>query len=58
MCDNLDDNKKGELKNIDNKRKKENRDNLDTLEKKLLKNYEKKERENCAIILMVRKENR
>ena len=32
MCDNLDDNEKGELKNVDNKRKKEKRENLDALE--------------------------
>ena len=37
MRDNLDDNKKGELKKVDNKRKKEKRDNLDTHEKELLK---------------------
>ena len=30
------------MKKVDNKRKKEKRDNLDTHEKKLLKNYEKK----------------
>ena len=37
MRDNLDDNKKGELKKVDNKRKKEKRDDLDTHEKELLK---------------------
>ena len=37
MRDNLDDNKKGELKKVDNKRKKEKRDNVDTHEKELLK---------------------
>ena len=58
MRDNLDDNKKGELKKVDNKRKKEKRDNLDTHEKELLENYEKKERENCVITLMMIKENR
>ena len=41
MCINLDDNKKGEMKNVDNRRKKEKRDSLDTHEKELLKNYEK-----------------
>ena len=52
MHDNLDDNKKGESKDVDNKRKKEKRDNLHTYEKELLKNNEKKkERENCAITL-------
>ena len=45
MRDHLDDNKKGDLKNVDNKRKKEKRDNLDTNEKELLKNYEKKRKE-------------
>ena len=34
MCDNLDGNKKGKLKNLDNRRKKEKRNNLDTHEKK------------------------
>ena len=58
MRDNLDDNKKGELKKVDNKRKKKKRDNLDTHEKELLENYEKKERENCVITLMMIKENR
>ena len=56
MYDNLDDDKIGELKNGDNKKKK--RDKLDTHEKELLKNYEKKERENCMITLMIAKENR
>ena len=37
MRDNLGDNKKGELKKVDNKRKKEKRDNVDTHEKELLK---------------------
>ena len=37
MRDNLDDNKKGELKKVDNKRKKEKRDNVDTHAKELLK---------------------
>ena len=37
--------------------KKKKRDNIDTREKELLKNYEKKERENCMITLMI-KENR
>ena len=37
MRDNLDDNKKGELKRVDNKRRKEKRDNVDTHEKELLK---------------------
>ena len=32
MRDNLDDNEKGELKNVDNKRKKEKRENLDAHE--------------------------
>ena len=41
MCDNVDDNKKGELKSVDSKRKKKNVDNLDTHEKELLKKYEK-----------------
>ena len=36
MCDNVDDNKKGELKSVDSKRKKKNVDNLDTHEKELL----------------------
>ena len=45
MHDNLDDNKKGESKNVDNKRKKEKRDNLHTHEKELLKKYEKKRKE-------------
>ena len=58
MCDNLDDNEKGELKNFDSSRKKkQKRDNLDTHEKELLKNYEKKERENCMITLIMTKEN-
>ena len=39
--DNLDGNKKRELKNLDNKRK-EKRDNLNPHEKELLKNYEKR----------------
>ena len=30
ICDNLDDNEKGALKNVDSRRKKEKRDNLDT----------------------------
>ena len=47
MYDNLDDDKIGELKNGDNKKKK--RDKHDTNEKELLKNYEKKEREKCMI---------
>ena len=58
MGDNLDDNKKEELKNVDNKRKREKRDNLDTHEKKLLKNYEKKIRENYVITLMMAKGSR
>ena len=33
-------------------------DNLDTHEKELLKNYEKKERENSVITSMMTKENR
>ena len=33
MCDNLDENKKGKLKNLDNRRKKGKRTNLDTHEK-------------------------
>ena len=41
MRDNLDDNKKGGLKKVDSKRKKEKRGDLDTHEKELLKNYEK-----------------
>ena len=57
MGDNLDDKKNGELKKIDNKRKKKKRDNLDTREKELLKNYEKKERENCASTLTMAKES-
>ena len=57
MRDNLDDNRKGELKN-DYQRKIKKRDNLDTHDKELLKNFEKKERENWAITLMIRKENR
>ena len=36
MRNNLDDNKIRELKNVDNKKKKEKRDNLDTHEKELL----------------------
>ena len=39
MHDNLDDNRKGELKKDDNKKKKEKCDNLDTHEKELLKDY-------------------
>ena len=58
MGDNLDDNKKEEIKNVDNKRKREKRDNLDTHEKKLLKNYEKKIRENYVITLMMAKGSR
>ena len=58
MRDNHDDNKKGELKKVDQKRKKEKRDNLDTHEKELLNNYEKKERENFAMNLKMTKENR
>ena len=58
MRDNHDDNKKGELKKVDHKRKKEKRDNLDTHEKELLNNYEKKERENFAMNLKMTKENR
>ena len=46
------------MKNVDNKRKKEKRDNLDTHEKVLFKNYEKKDRGNCVITLMMIKENR
>ena len=42
MRDNLDHNKKGELKKVGNKRKKEKHDNLDTHGKELLKTYEKK----------------
>ena len=57
MCINLDDNKKGEMKNVDNRRKKEKRDSLDTHEKELLKNYEKKQRQNCVITLVATKEN-
>ena len=56
MCDNLDDNKKGELKNVDNKRKKEKPGNLDTHEKELLKIMKKRERENCTITVMMTKE--
>ena len=37
MRDNLDGNKKRELKKVDNKRKKEKRDDLGTHEKELLK---------------------
>ena len=55
MRDNLDDNKKGKLKKFYSKRKKEKRDSHDTHEKELLKNYEKKERGNCAITLMMTK---
>ena len=40
ISDNLDGNKKGELKNLDNR--KEKRDNLNPHEKELLKNYEKR----------------
>ena len=60
MRDNSDDNRKGELEkcNVDNKRKREKCDNLDTHEKELLTNYAKRLRENCAIILMITKENR
>ena len=58
MHNNLDENEKGELKNFDNRRKKEKRDNLDTHEKELLKNYKKKRRENCVITLMMAKESR
>ena len=58
MGDNLDDKKNGELKKIDSKRKKKKRGNLDTREKELLKNYEKKERENCALTLTMTKESR
>ena len=57
MGDNLDDKKNGELKKIDSKRKKKKRGNLDTREKELLKNYEKKERENCALTLTMTKES-
>ena len=57
MRDNLD-SKKGELKNVDSRRKKEKRGNLYTHEKELLKNYEKKERTNCVITLRMTKENR
>ena len=39
-------------------REKKKRDNLDTHGKELLENYEKKERENCVITLMMIKENR
>ena len=46
------------MKNVDNRRKKEKRDNLDTHEKVLFKNYEKKDRGNCVITLMMIKENR
>ena len=42
MRDNLDDNKNRELKKVHTKRKKEKRDNCDTHEKELLKNYEKR----------------
>ena len=43
MRDNLDDDKKEELKNVDNRKKKEEKcDNLHTHEKELLKNYGKK----------------
>ena len=48
MHNNLDENEKGELKNFDNRRKKEKRDNLDTHEKELLKNYKKKREEQIA----------
>ena len=41
------------MKNVDNRRTKEKRDNLDTHKKELLKNYEKKVRENCVITLMI-----
>ena len=57
MHDNLDENIKRKLKNVDNKRKKEKRDNFDTHGKELLKNCEKKERENCVMTLMMTKEN-
>ena len=57
MCINLDDNKKGEMKNVDSRRKKEKHDSLDTHEKELLKNYEKKQRQNCVITLVATKEN-
>ena len=48
MHENREDNRKVELKNVDNKRRKEKRDNLDTHEKELLKNYEKKRKEKIA----------
>ena len=38
--------------------KKKKHGKLHTHEKELLKNYEKKERENCVITLMITKENR
>ena len=56
MYDNLDDDKIGELKNGDNKKKK--RDNHDTHEKEFLKKYEKKERESFLITFIMTKENR
>ena len=55
---NLDDDEKGELKNVDSRRRKEKRDKLDTHEKELLKIMKKKERENCMITLIMTKENR
>ena len=44
MRNNLDDNKIRELKNVDNKIKKEKRDNLDTHEKELLNMKKRKEK--------------
>ena len=58
MRNNRDDNKKGIYKKADNKRKKEKHDNINTHEKELLNNYEKKEREKCSITLMMAKGRR
>ena len=59
MRDSLDDDKIGEFKKVDNKRKKkEKRDNLDTHENEFLQNYEKKQRENCMMTLKDKKENK
>ena len=55
-CDNLDDYKRGNWKVLITGGKKN--DNLDTHEKELLKNYEKKERENSVVTSMMTKENR
>ena len=58
MRNNRDDNKREIYKKADNKRKKEKHDNINTHEKELLNNYEKKEREKCSITLMMTKGRR